>query len=152
MNAIEKLIDSAKAVIERDAAAMAADLRRLQSENESLRAGYDAARLEIASLQAQLESADDRLRDMLFADDGQAYKEAQKYLERRAQPAARMEIESLKTQPSPTAGMSIAQRILRVGGRNNAAGYVEFGSTQAVEALVRQVLRDQEVRASRCTR
>ena len=44
--------------------------------------------------------------------------------------------------PSPTAGMTLAQRILHVGGRNNAAGYVEFGSTQAVEALIRQVLRD----------
>lgn len=45
-------------------------------------------------------------------------------------------------EPSPTKGMNIAQRILHVGGRNNQAGYVEFGSTQAVEALVRQVLRD----------
>lgn len=49
-------------------------------------------------------------------------------------------------EPSPTAGMNIAQRILHVGGRNNAAGYVEFGSIQAVEALVRQVLRDQPQR------
>jgi hypothetical protein len=38
--------------------------------------------------------------------------------------------------------MNIAQRILHVGGRDNAAGYVEFGSIQAVEALVKQVLRD----------
>jgi hypothetical protein len=38
--------------------------------------------------------------------------------------------------------MNIAQRILHVGGRNNSAGYVEFGSIQAVEALVYQVLRD----------
>jgi len=38
--------------------------------------------------------------------------------------------------------MNIAQRILHVGGRNNAAGYVEFGSIQAVEALVKQVLHD----------
>lgn len=45
-------------------------------------------------------------------------------------------------KPSSTAGMSTAQRILHVGGRNNAAGYVEFGSTQAVDALVCQVLRD----------
>lgn len=45
-------------------------------------------------------------------------------------------------EPSPTSDMNIAQRILHVGGRNNAAGYVEFGSIQAVEALVRQVLRD----------
>lgn len=44
---------------------------------------------------------------------------------------------------SPTAGMNIAERILHVGGRNNAAGYIEFGSIQAVQALVRQVLRDQ---------
>ena len=43
---------------------------------------------------------------------------------------------------SPTCGMNIAQRILHVGGRNNEAGYVEFGSLQAVEALVNQVLRD----------
>lgn len=34
----------------------AAALELLQSENEQLRAGYDAARLEIASLQAQLEA------------------------------------------------------------------------------------------------
>lgn len=43
---------------------------------------------------------------------------------------------------SATAGMSLEQRILHVGGRNNAAGYIEFGSIQAVAALVRQVLRD----------
>ena len=47
-----------------------------------------------------------------------------------------------RDKQSPTAGMNIAQRILHVGGRNNEAGYVEFGSIQAVEALVRQVLRD----------
>lgn len=46
------------------------------------------------------------------------------------------------SEPSQTAGMSIEQRILHVGGRNNSAGYVEFGSVQAVEALVRHVLRD----------
>jgi hypothetical protein len=50
---------------------------------------------------------------------------------------------NLPSQPeSPTAGMNIAQRILHVGGRSNAAGYVEFGSVQAVEALVLQALRD----------
>ena len=45
-------------------------------------------------------------------------------------------------KPSQTLGMSMAQRILHVGGRNNSAGYVEFGGVQAVEALVRQALRD----------
>lgn len=39
-----------------EATAFYSELRRLQSENEQLRAGYDAARLEIASLQAQLEA------------------------------------------------------------------------------------------------
>lgn len=56
--------------------------------------------------------------------------------------AAHEALTAAPAKPSPTAGMNIAQRILHVGGRNNAAGYVEFGSTQAVEALVRQVLRD----------
>lgn len=47
------------------------------------------------------------------------------------------------TQPSPTAGMNMPQRILHVGGRNPPGStYVEFGSIQAVEALVKQVLRD----------
>lgn len=46
-------------------------------------------------------------------------------------------------EPSPTAGMNIAQRILHVGGRNPPGStYVEFGSIQAVEALVKHVLRD----------
>jgi hypothetical protein len=43
---------------------------------------------------------------------------------------------------SLTSGMNIAQRILHVGGRNNAAGYIEFGSIHAVDALVQHVLRD----------
>ncbi len=58
-----------------------------------------------------------------------------------------VQAEAPTASPSPTAGMTIEQRILHVGGRNNAAGYVEFGSTQAVQALVRQVLRDLPARA-----
>ena len=60
----------------------------------------------------------------------------------QAQPDAAAPAVAATREPSPTAGMNIAQRILHVGGRNNDAGYVEFGSIQAVEALVRQVLRD----------
>lgn len=45
-------------------------------------------------------------------------------------------------KPSPTAGMNLGQRIKHVGGRENAAGYIEFGSVAAVRALVRQYLRD----------
>ena len=52
-------------------------------------------------------------------------------------------------KPSQTFGMSMAQRILHVGGRNNSAGYVEFGGVQAVEALVRQALRDAKLNYAR---
>ncbi len=45
-------------------------------------------------------------------------------------------------EPSPTADMNLGQRILHVGGRENAAGYIEFGGVAAVRALVGQVLRD----------
>lgn len=45
-------------------------------------------------------------------------------------------------KPSPTAGMNLGERIKHVGGRENAAGYIEFGSVAAVRALVRQYLRD----------
>lgn len=43
---------------------------------------------------------------------------------------------------SPTAGMTLGERILHVGGRENANGYIEFGSVMAVGALIKQVLRD----------
>lgn len=54
-----------------------------------------------------------------------------------AQPASAPDVE-----PSPTAGMSMWERIKHVGGRENAATYIEFGSVQAVKALVAHVLRD----------
>ena len=38
--------------------------------------------------------------------------------------------------------MNLHQRILHVGGRENAQTYIEFGSVAAVRALVDQVLRD----------
>lgn len=43
---------------------------------------------------------------------------------------------------SPTAGMPLGERILHVGGRESANGYIEFGSVMAVGALIKQVLRD----------
>ena len=45
-------------------------------------------------------------------------------------------------EKSATHGMSLHQRILHVGGRENAQTYIEFGSVAAVRALVDQVLRD----------
>ena len=43
---------------------------------------------------------------------------------------------------SETKGMNLGERIAHVGGRENAAGYIEFGSVMAVEALIIHVLRD----------
>ena len=64
---------------------------------------------------------------------------ARAVLDKWGQPAPQQEAQ----EPSPTAGMNIAQRILHVGGRNPPGStYVEFGSIQAVEALVKHVLRD----------
>jgi hypothetical protein len=45
-------------------------------------------------------------------------------------------------EKSPTHGMNLDERIAHVGGRTNAAGYVEFGSVMAVSALIDHVLRD----------
>lgn len=42
----------------------------------------------------------------------------------------------------PTHGINLGQRIAQVGGRENAQGYVEFGSPMAVHALIQHVLRD----------
>lgn len=44
--------------------------------------------------------------------------------------------------PNPTKGMTLGQRIAHVGGRENAAGYIEFGSVMAVDALTQHVMRD----------
>ena len=45
-------------------------------------------------------------------------------------------------EKSPTHGMNLGERIAHVGGRTNAAGYMEFGSVMAVSALIDHVLRD----------
>lgn len=45
-------------------------------------------------------------------------------------------------EPSATYGMHFGDRVLHIGGRENAAGYIEFGSVEAVRVLVGQVLRD----------
>ncbi len=43
---------------------------------------------------------------------------------------------------SATAGMNLGARVEHVGGRRNAAGYIEFGSMMAVDALIRHIIRD----------
>lgn len=43
---------------------------------------------------------------------------------------------------SPTKCMTLGERIKHVGGRENEAGYIEFGSVMAVHALINHVLRD----------
>jgi hypothetical protein len=52
---------------------------------------------------------------------------------------------------SPTSGMTLGERIAHVGGRTNAAGYIEFGSVQAVNALVEHVLRDARAASTQST-
>ena len=42
---------------------------------------------------------------------------------------------------SPTKGMNLGERIAHAGGRENEAGYIEFGSVMAVDALINHVLR-----------
>lgn len=49
---------------------------------------------------------------------------------------------SAEAPPSPTHGMNLGERIKHVGGRENAQGYIEFGSVAAVRALILQWLRD----------
>ncbi|ACR29193.1 hypothetical protein [Burkholderia glumae] len=72
-------------------------------------------------------------------------------LVKRLAEVLRMEVELYRAQasapaearePSPTAGMNLGERIKHVGGRENAAGYIEFGSVAAVGALIKQVIRD----------
>lgn len=60
----------------------------------------------------------------------------------RAMIAAAPQPPAVHQGSSPTAGMTLWQRIEHVGGRINAASYVEFGSVMAVDALISHVLRD----------
>ncbi|WP_261532561.1 hypothetical protein [Burkholderia multivorans] len=50
--------------------------------------------------------------------------------------------------PTPTAGMTLGERIVHVGGRVTDGGIVEFGSAMALDALVQHVLRDARAAAS----
>ena len=59
-----------------------------------------------------------------------------------AAPQAGEAVRANEREPSPTAGMSLGERIAHVGGRTNAQGYIEFGSPMAVNALIQHVLRD----------
>lgn len=56
------------------------------------------------------------------------------------QPQPQADVQAV--EKSATHGMNLHQRILHVGGRENAQTYIEFGSVAAVRALVAQVLRD----------
>jgi len=103
-----------------------AELRRVCADRDAARKERDELRAQmhiVNSERAELADGMGALRARLAEIEGQ-------------------KLASPKVAPSQTAGMSMAQRILHVGGRNNSAGYVEFGSVQAVEALVRQALRD----------
>lgn len=52
----------------------------------------------------------------------------------------------LAAQPNERgAAMTLGERIAHVGGRENAAGYIEFGSVMAIDALIQHVLRDARI-------
>lgn len=53
---------------------------------------------------------------------------------------------------SVTARMTLAERIAHVGGRGNAAGYIEFGSVMAVNALIQHALRDAALATQQATK
>jgi hypothetical protein len=107
-------------------------LAQAQSQGQGEKMSKKAMKLALEALEAAI--SDDKPYIVLSKEAITALREAL-----AEQPAQR---KPLTDEPSPTAGMNITQRILHVGGRNNTAWYVEFGSIQAVEALVRQVLRD----------
>jgi hypothetical protein len=52
------------------------------------------------------------------------------------------DLDGAKKEKSPTFGMTLSERIAHVGGRENTAGYIEFGSVMAVNALIHHALRD----------
>lgn len=62
--------------------------------------------------------------------------------EARADSEAQPSGNSGELPATQTQGMTLGQRIAHVGGRENAQGYVEFGSPMAVHALIQHVLRD----------
>jgi len=75
--------------------------------------------------------------DYVFASTIEAWKGWQAA---RATPALPQGVEEVAC--SPTKGMNLGERIAHVGGRENEAGYIEFGSVMAVDALINHILRD----------
>ena len=76
----------------------------------------------------------------LASDESAAYEAIKAKL--RALLATATGLPAQAVEKSVTHGMNLGQRILHVGGRENAHTYIEFGSVSAVRALVDQVLRD----------
>lgn len=58
------------------------------------------------------------------------------------------EMEPYEVPSSPTKGMNLRQRIEHVGGTLNENGTITFGSIMAVDAFVRQILRDSNLASS----
>lgn len=93
-----------------------------QQDSSDMADAYAGAREDIETWKKRAMEAEELNRKFIAGINGQTY---------MGEPAA-----------SPTAGMTLGERIMHVGGRENANGYIEFGSVMAVGALIKQMLRD----------
>ncbi|HBQ90971.1 MAG TPA: hypothetical protein DD803_16165 [Alcaligenes faecalis] len=114
-------------------------LRSLAVDQELLdvKAGIPARDAEIEALRKQVETLQAQLVDRSPEMQGSPVDESPN-LQSQKQPVSGAD----GLADYPTHGMSLGQRIAYVGGRENAQGYVEFGSPMAVHALIQHVLRD----------
>ena len=117
----------------------AAELRRLHARVQELEKDLNGAKRLVSKIWNQHPEAREAIEEgtgvwMVFGQDVETSVSAQRITQAaQAREAA---------EKSATHGMSLHQRILHVGGRENAQTYIEFGSVAAVRALVAQVLRD----------
>ncbi len=105
----------------------------------------DWSQKDFAYAEAKLdaEATDATVTECAYADSCQ--EEAQKArqaIEAKLRDALAATPPAQAQEKSATYGMQITDRILHIGGRENAQGYIEFGSVAAVRALVLQVIRD----------
>lgn len=108
-----------------------------QQTLDDVKAGIPARDAEIEALRKQVETLQAQLVDRSPEMQGTLVDESPK-LQSQKQPVSGAD----GLLESPMRGMSLGQRIAHVGGRENAQGYIEFGSPMAVHALIQHVLRD----------
>lgn len=105
----------------------------------------DWAERDFIAAEAELDAFSEEATEKVVADkkhlDDKA-EEAYRAIETKLRALLATGGQAQAVEKSATHGMNLGQRILHVGGRENAQTYIEFGSVAAVRALVDQVLRD----------